>query len=419
MNNNLKDEYKEWIEGDDLYPAFKTSNLKATLTGQGTVESPYVIASVEDLINMVKMVDESTEFAGAYYKMTESLDLKGVEFNGIASVNPFTGTFDGTGHVLKNVSIDNGEVANTGVFHQTDGATIKNLGIESGMIEGGNSVGGIVGLATETTLLNCFNAATVYGYRDVGGLAGGMTYSYVYNCFNKGLIRIANKVLGGLVGSASAYTDFKNCYNIGNVYSSTYTGQLVGWTTDTPTFENVYYDKEAAVREQPIGSFHSFDGIVGMTNAELTSESFVDTLNANLEDGYMTWEYGEDGIARLSGFEDVAKIDIFEASVESVTIVDNKVQEIVSADGSYKTVLFGSDNRNVIDLDGNVYEPLTTQKVLLILDIVDTESGEVVGRVDRNIEVTVAGKYSDSGKNAVPMLSPDFVSGTDLKAILQ
>ena len=406
LNNNIKDGYQQWVEGDDYYPEFTSSGPKALLDGEGTEASPYIVASAEDLVNMATMVDASTDYAGAYYEMTESIDLEGVEFNGIASVNPFTGTFDGTGHVLKNVSIDNGEVANTGVFHQTDGATIKNLGIESGMIQGGSSVGGIVGLANNTTILNCFNAATIYGFLDVGGLAGGIKYSYVYNSFNKGLIRIERRALGGLAGSASAYTEFKNCYNIGQVNSATYTGKLVGWSTDSITFENAYYDKDAAIKNQPVGSFQNFSGIVGLTYAELTSESFVDTLNANLEEGYMTWEYGEDGIARLSGFEDVAKIDIFEASVESVTIVDNKVQEILSADGAYKAVLFGSDNRNVIDLDGNVYEPLTTQKVLLILDIVDTESGEVVGRVDRNIEVTVAGKYSDSGENAVPSVIP-------------
>jgi len=402
LNTNLLDGYKQWIEGNDRYPEFRS--LELGLSGNGTEENPYIIDSVEDLETMAYAVNESSTYADAHYKMTANLDLKNSSFKGIGSEYAFTGTFDGSGHVLKNVNIDKDGAENTGVFHKTDGATIKNLGVESGMIDGGNYVGGIVGKANETTILNCFNAATVRGYQDVGGIIGISADSSILNSFNKGLIRVTYKSIGGLAGS-SERTTIKNSYNIGTVYAGSYTGKLIGYTYKD-TLENVYYNKEAAIRNQPIGNFTEYDGIVAKTKAELTDKAFVDTLNEHLEDGYMQWVYGEDKIARLADFEETAKLDVFMSSIENVIIEDNKVQPIVSEDGKYKAVVYGSDNKNVIDLEGHVYQPLVTKKVLLILDIIDTKTGEVIDQLDRNIEVTIDGKYSDSGVNEVPNVVP-------------
>ena len=413
LNANLKDGYQQWIEGIDNYPEFTATSLSVSFSGQGTEESPYLIDTAEDLIEMAIAVNASNAYATAHYKMTSSIDLKDVSFNGIASVKAFSGTFDGTGHVLKNVNIDHGGSDYTGVFYRISGGTVKNLGIESGMIEGGNYVGGIAGFAENATIMNCFNAATIKGYGYGGGLVGQLTNSHIYNSFNKGFISIVSRAIGGLVGKASAgsagSSTIKNCYSIGDILIGNYCGQLFGYADKNVVLENVYYNKEAPIKNQPIGNFTGYtdlSGVTGLTAAEITDQTFAATLNANVQEGYMSWVYADDKIARLADFAEIAKVDIFMASIEEVTIKDSKVQTIVSEDGAYKTVVYGSNNKNVIDLEGNVYQPLTTQKVLLILDIVDTATGEVVDQVDRNIEVTIEGKYADSGVNKVPNVVP-------------
>lgn len=406
LNENLKTGYAKWNVDANGNIGFET---KALSDGTGSEEDPYIIDSVEDLITMADVVDTYISYASAYYRLDASLDLSGVDFSGIGYTNPFSGTFDGNNHVIKNININTKGENYSGFFRKIQNATIKNLGIESGNITGGAYVGGISGYANNSTIINCFNNAEIYGYYDCGGIIGQMIGGSIQNSFNKGKIRVFHKSIGGLAGSLNKNADVavivSNSYNIGQVNVSTYTGKIAGFD-DGSTFQNVYYDKDAAIVNQPLGTLESAEGIIGMSKEELTSEAFVDTLNANLVEGYSEWVYGEDGIARLKAFEEVAKLDIFMASIQEAVIENNKVQDIVSEDGTYKAVLYGSDNRYVIDLDGNVYEPLTNQEVLLIYNIVDTTTNEVVAQLNRNIAVVIEGQYPDAGINLVPNVMP-------------
>ena len=379
---------------------------KAMLSGQGTEASPWLIASADDFVTMNEWIKYDASYATGYYKMTADIDLAGSDFAGITSMVEFSGVFDGNGHVIENLKIDRELRNNVGLFGKVVNGTVKNLGIASGSVVGNFYVGGFVGYAQNITLLNCFNEADVRANREVGGLVGTVVNAKFYNSFNAGAIRLSgSESIGGLVGRAQN-VQFDNCYNIGTVGYGTYSGQLVGWANTAVKFTNTYYDKTAAPKEQPVGTRQSFTGVTGKTREELIAATFVETLNQNAKDGYMTWVFGEDKIARLSTFIENNKIAIFMASIESVSIKDKKVVLPTSADGAYKAALYGSDKQSVIALDGKVYEPLTDQKVLLILDIVKVDTGEVVDQLDRNIEVTVSGRYSTSGTNAVPNVVP-------------
>ena len=122
------------VSSVNLTSVLTVNAAEDTLEGLGTEESPWLISDAEDFVLMSSLIDSDSSYADDYYKMTANIDLKGVDFKGIAAADGFSGTFDGTGHVLKNVNIDNGTSNYTGVFHKTNGATIKNLGIESGII---------------------------------------------------------------------------------------------------------------------------------------------------------------------------------------------------------------------------------------------------------------------------------------------
>lgn len=394
-------------------PVFVTAETDVvpakTLRGEGTPESPWLIGSAEEFIAMNEWMSYDPAFAEGAYKMTADVDFKGVDFAGITATVGFGGTFDGDGHVVKNLNIKRVLKNNCGLFGKVVGGTVKNVGVASGFIEGGNSVGGIVGYAENAALLNCFNEATVKGNNNVGGLIGKSYLSEVNNAFNAGKLRLSGRdSVGGIIGNASV-TKIRNCYNIGAVAYGTYSGQLVGWADDEVRFITSYYDKAASVDNQPIGTFQKIGGMQALTKEELCDESFVTTLNSGVKDGYMSWSYGEDKVARLSKFEENAKISVFVSSINTVTVKYNKIETLISKDGGYKTVVAGSDKRSVVALDGTVYEPLTDQKVALILDIVEIATGDIVGRVDRNIEITVGGRYSSNGINPVPNVVPGLV----------
>lgn len=422
LNANRREDYREWLEENSGYPGFEGKVfIRTDLTGEGTEESPYRISGADDLTEMARVVNLSNEYAKAHYKMTDSVDLKGIEFAGIGSQLPFQGVFDGGGHVLSNVDINVPSGTNVGLFRQIEGGTVKNLGIESGKIQGGYKVGAIAGRTMHATILNCWNYAKVKGFEDVGGLVGMLNNSSLLNSYNGGVVT-GSKSLGGLAGSIcrsldeAAETNVKNCYNLGRVHWGTYSGKIAGYIEEgnyLADYEHVYYNREN-VPDQPLGNIFSnpetvgVTGIISCTEDEMEEASFVDVMNAGVEDGWSAWKLGADKRARLAVGEDASKAERFAASIEDQPKVENgKLVMPVSESGRYKAVLYGSSNRQVVDLAGNVYTPLTDKKVYLIYDIVDTQAGdEVVARLDRNIILDVAGSNPDAGVNEMPNVVP-------------
>ena len=415
LNQNALEGYAEWLEDNSGYPAFEGKVvIKTSLVGEGSEASPYLIQNANDLVEMARVVDLSADFAKAYYKMTANIDLYNVEFNGISSVLPFKGTFDGAGHIVENVNIYEKGSDMSGFFHSSEGATIKNFGIDSGMIRGRRYVGSIVGRTMTTTIINCYNNATVRGIEDTGGLVGMLNNSDLLNCYNSGEV-IATKSIGGLAGSiceslnADVEANVINSYNIGHVHWGTYSGKVVGYAEkedNLATYTNVYYNAQD-VPNMSNGNYLKLN-TTGLNKAELMSDTFVATMNNGRSEGYEEWVLGSDDIVRLAMFEDAKELQMFMKSIsDQPEIADGKVVLPVSESGRYVAVLAGSTNQQVVGLDGTIYQPLTSQSVLLIYDIKDTlHNDDIVARLDRNVELTVNGIYDNAGTNAMPNVVP-------------
>ena len=106
------------------------------------------------------------------------------------------------------------------LFGATDGATLKNILIESGTFCQDSNVasaaGSIVGQATDTTLEACGSKATVdtSAQCDVGGLVGDADSGFMMDCFYRGELKIYHTTgldstdagcidVGGLIGNAN------------------------------------------------------------------------------------------------------------------------------------------------------------------------------------------------------------------------
>ena len=84
----------------------------------------------------------------------------------------FNGIFDGNGHTVSGVYINN-EENNQGLFGECNG-TIKNVGVIDSYIHGSGYVGGVVGYGSAVT--NCYSTGTVIGngeYSNIGGIIAG------------------------------------------------------------------------------------------------------------------------------------------------------------------------------------------------------------------------------------------------------
>jgi hypothetical protein len=196
-------------------------------SGSGTAGSPYVITNVSQL-------QEMNNDLSAYYILGNDIDASststwdsGLGFLPIGNIsNEFTGNFDGKGYNITGLVI-NRDTDFSGLFGFTSSVIVSNVSLVLGNITGGYCVGGIVGEADSSSIINSSFSGNISSSEDfVGGIVGLLEGTTVTNSFSSGNISGING-LGGLVGEGGTIT---NSYSTANVSASgQYVGGLIGW----------------------------------------------------------------------------------------------------------------------------------------------------------------------------------------------
>ncbi|MFZ8934384.1 MAG: ZmpA/ZmpB/ZmpC family metallo-endopeptidase-related protein, partial [Bacteriovoracaceae bacterium] len=212
------------------------SQSSATTCGQvagtGLSSDPYILCTAAQLNNL------STCGVDKHFKLGSDIDMNAVSYTIPAN---FSGSFDGDGYTIYNLSITQTTTDNIGMFANTSsGAVIKNLTLQSASITGRNKVGAIAGSTSGTSIENITVYGSVSGVGQVGGivgynsasdtkfidshvsvtgtgdkvggilgehLAGRIEYSYADGAI------IGNDYVGGLVGSVSVSGDIRKSYS--------------------------------------------------------------------------------------------------------------------------------------------------------------------------------------------------------------
>ena len=266
------------------------------LKGSGTEADPYQIGSVEDLIlfrDSVNAGETRYSAPGVYTALTADVDLAGINWVGIGSINAahgFMGNFDGNGHTIKNLTItdpalDEGGYAYAGLFSITEGEkgaenVIENLIIENVTISTtGHIVSAAIAYPYYTTVKNvavcgdinitggdytsgvlaytrrCVNASdltisgnagsTITGKSTVGGVIsdiqmnGGLTANYS-NFSASGLTIKGEKNVGGISGIISSQSlDGAEVKDVALVCSDARVGTVAGSLGGASTVTNV------------------------------------------------------------------------------------------------------------------------------------------------------------------------------------
>ncbi|WP_027454447.1 FIVAR domain-containing protein [Xylanibacter brevis] len=188
-------------------------------------DGAYNLASAKDVKWFAALVNSGSGNANA--RLTADVDFADVTFTGIGNgSNHFTGTFDGQGHIVKNMVIDQPEESNIGFFNEIDnGAVIKNFTIDASCsVKGKAFTGAFVGHVSGngSALLECLgNEGTVETVnQNAGALVGcntsGELKLTIKNCYNAGAIKSGNEA-GGLSGWFGNDAITENCYNMGTV----------------------------------------------------------------------------------------------------------------------------------------------------------------------------------------------------------
>ncbi len=135
--------------------------------------------------------------------------------------NAYSGTFDGQGHTISGIYINDDTQDNVGLFGViTETAVIKNLGVTDSYIKGDENVGAICG-NSQGTIVNCYNTSIIEGNTNVGAITGAITeQSVVANSYSLGKATKSDGTEQGVTGTA-ATQNVQNCYYLTENASST------------------------------------------------------------------------------------------------------------------------------------------------------------------------------------------------------
>ena len=316
----------------------------------GSEEHPYVITTTDGLDYLATLINTGKygfenpdyQFHGKYFKLGNDIaydpneltidndgndegdsNYKPVSGNEVeGNVTYFSGFFDGDGHTISGIRINNPTANNQGIFgYLYYGGTVKNLTVSNTSIIGHNNLGGIVGYShyggivtnchvTNTVIVQptylyaggivgrsegpvsyCTSSATVTPVNEsargaFGGIVGMSSHSMAYMSHNLAVgVTVGgdvNKSIGAIVGSIGNYEHFDHNYyancTVGGVENATGVG-----TTLYDKTNKIYSFSDLNTETMPDGAvpgFVLYDS--GTDNATIISENNGQTKNVIL-----------------------------------------------------------------------------------------------------------------------------------------
>jgi len=234
--------------------------------GDGSSESPFLITTAEELKWYANYVNgesgDNVVHSTACAQLVKDIDLSTVcgegkgnwtpiakdGIYGRLSSNKFDGVFDGNGHTISNLYINDENGSKLGLFgyiyptmQKTSvknlkmrnvqivgkeycaavcgcgiGVTFENIEVISGSIVGSIFIYGISGCGGSAR--NCINRANVSVERTyAAGIISNIT-GEVSNCSNYGKITAGNGRAGGIAAGSNGFTQLINCANYGEIH---------------------------------------------------------------------------------------------------------------------------------------------------------------------------------------------------------
>lgn len=297
-----------------------TSISYAILLGSGTKEDPYLIHNAKELQAMSGELD-------AYYKLAQDIDMTLVSvFNPIGTEDaPFTGTLDGDGHKISNLTINyslndagllgyikDASVININLVDANVTTTAEYAGVIAGRVVGNSNmkqinisgivtsnsdyVGGLIGElnAAEKNIINISdvkaNMSLVKGNDYIGGVIGNVSNILgeeikINNITSDDITVEGNDNVGGLFGKISnTYTGIIKLENLDSnakVNANSYVGALAGNIANV-SVGDITLNKLFA-KGQVNASNDFVGGIAGALSGTLSNNLTADELSSDVE----------------------------------------------------------------------------------------------------------------------------------------
>jgi flagellin-like protein len=288
-----------------------------TYNGSGTLSDPYNITNDHELQCMRSDLSSN-------YQLTRHIDASltdqwnsgsGFQPIGTGFSNGYSGSFNGQGYEIRNITIDRDSTKFIGVFGYTDaGSEIKNVGVTNATVIGQTHVGillgygyqtvvnntystgsiesrdtasfpyaagGLVGNIDEGRIEDSYSAATVIGQNDVGGLVGVNGNGVITKSYATGNVQSYKDDTGGLVGYLNG--NLSRSFATGDVMASgadnRNAGGLVGQSTGFNNVINKSYATGSVTGDEQVG------GLVGNNNLALSNSYSTGSVSGSTSIG--------------------------------------------------------------------------------------------------------------------------------------
>lgn len=358
--------------------------------------------------------------------MTKSIGLASASGNPSSpkGVNYYTGHFDGmyyTVYGLKSnglsgtgssIQYGNDSQVYMGLFTQTNGATIENVGVVNATITTRYG-GGVVGYAKSTTLRNVWTEGGTIGhtYQDyVGGIVGyavGTDADHptqMVNVYNTGTVKG-----GGLVGYLAAYSGIRNAYNIGTLtpLSDNKTSGVVSnidGTTTGITLANVFSASKYAVGADATKEYLSANKGknnlgTGVTQSNVTVIHDAGELNTWITNAKKTsgTDAGNTTVSSEGGTNDTWRV--YEGYSKSLPLLNSfmKAKGTVSTEYTYGETQVDTFNYNSDNVPYKTYDAKTVLGDTPVYSYLGANVAQDTDLIKQNNRKNV---YTDTSGNA-------------------
>lgn len=219
-------------------------------------ETTYEISDPAQLAGFAKIVNgtadgiQQQDFSGKTVKLTSDIDMGSKSWTGIGLAadsgkggfiekdsKPFQGTFDGQGHEIKNIKIENNESSRGAALFGYTGSssTLKDFTV-SGSVKGVYHTAGVASVCSGS-ISGVVNKADITATESkLGGIISeGIGSIDISSCTNSGKITNSSKEkstgrLGGIVGTVDSGSggSISECSNTGDIEGYQYIGGIIG-----------------------------------------------------------------------------------------------------------------------------------------------------------------------------------------------
>lgn len=230
-------------------------------------DEPQTISSLSELAEFRDAVNAGTEYKGSRNQsvtLTADIDMS-TETNWTpigTDDHRFDGTFDGGGHVIKNLSVNNTEAIAVGLFGTVQEATIYHLHMLNPVVTG-LSAGAVAGFAKDSRITDVLvtntttNGQINVNGQNCGGIVGGTSNVVIERSLFHG--RLVNKGrCGGIVGfgrDAVTITDCSASNSILNDNGGLFVGGIVGYASQAQVTLNRCMARNTLTKEGAIAGW--------------------------------------------------------------------------------------------------------------------------------------------------------------------